>query len=752
MTRTGRVAFRVAIAFYTAGLLFWLTLGLFPVIIRLLPVTAEPVTVLAVGGGPLAGAAAKLLEAAAMPGSPTDLLQYAFSLLNLVLGLLLVARRPDDLVPRLLALGLLGTAATFNLPSHEAFHVLGSPWPIATIHFTFHIVSGVAYLWAVVLFPDGRLPPRVPVPPVWLGAAAAAVTVIVGLICWWSDFLAHPQFFVVFFGIAIPVAGVAAQALRIGAASCPPATRRAARLLVAALLPALAVGVLWVGATVLSDAGVQTAVQLADRVAALFPAVFAIVPIVLFAGVLRYRLFDIDRLLSRVLVYGLLIAAAGLAYLVAVVSGSMLAGGAAWWTVLVLALAAAALEPLWSRARRLANRVVFGQDLAPTEALRTLIAGLEQVSAESELQQLVDVAVRATRATDARLWLRTGDDWALGAACRTSGPASGERSGRMAPVFAEGRSWPVTQRGELVGRLEVTLGPDERLPAAQRHLLADLAAHAGLLVRNAALARILALRVRDLADHTGRLTLSRRRLVVAQDRERRRIERDLHDGAQQTLVGVILGLRAVGTPGLPPAARAAALVQLRDQLDEVRTELDDIATGRGPAALREAGLVAALERAVAGARRTGTLVALTVDVRPDLPEDVATAVFFCCSEGLQNAVKYARADRIEVAVRENTEGVEFAVTDDGVGFDPAAARDPDGGLRGLDDRASLAGGAIVVDSAPGRGTRLRGVIPLGAPAEGPFGGPEAVRPAGPAGIGLAAPAGVGPGPSIGGGS
>src|SRR6478735_3669047 len=194
VTRTGRVAFRVAIAAYTAGLLFWLTLGLFPVLIRLLPVTAEPVTALAVGGGPLAGAAAKLLEAAAMPGSPSDLLQYAFSLLNLVL--------------RLLALGLLGTAATFNLPSHEAFHLLGSPWPIATIHFTFHIVSGVAYLWAVVLFPDGRLPPRVPVPPAWLGAAAAAVTVIVGLICWWSDFLAHPQFFVVFFGIAIPVAGV----------------------------------------------------------------------------------------------------------------------------------------------------------------------------------------------------------------------------------------------------------------------------------------------------------------------------------------------------------------------------------------------------------------------------------------------------------------------------------------------------------------------------------------------------------------
>ena len=90
--------------------------------------------------------------------SGNGVLQYAFSLLNLVLGVLLIVRRPNDLVPRLLALGLLGTAATFNLPSHEAFHILGSPWPIALLHFTFHIVSGVAYLWAVALFPDGRLP------------------------------------------------------------------------------------------------------------------------------------------------------------------------------------------------------------------------------------------------------------------------------------------------------------------------------------------------------------------------------------------------------------------------------------------------------------------------------------------------------------------------------------------------------------------------------------------------------------------
>ncbi len=123
-------------------------------LIRDVPAIGSAATDLAAGTGPLARAAQEMLHPAMeMAGSVGDYLQYAFSLLNLVLGVLLIVRRPDELVPRLLALGLLGTAATFNLPSHEAFHILGSPWPIALIHFTFHIVSGVAYLWAVMLFP-----------------------------------------------------------------------------------------------------------------------------------------------------------------------------------------------------------------------------------------------------------------------------------------------------------------------------------------------------------------------------------------------------------------------------------------------------------------------------------------------------------------------------------------------------------------------------------------------------------------------
>ena len=721
--------FRVAISAYAVGLVFWLVLGLLPTLIRDVPAIGSAATDLAAGTGTVSQAAREMLHPAMeMSGSVGDYLQYAFSILNLVLGVLLILHRPDELVPRLLALGLLGTAATFNLPSHEAFHILGSPWPIALVHFTFHIASGVAYLWAVILFPDGRLPNRIAVPGRVLGAAVVVVTAIVAFVCWWSDFLLHPQFFVIFFGILIPVAGVAAQLLRVRDPATVPVTRRSARLLIGALLPAFALAVLWCAARGLASlhgisSGVSTAADdAATRMQDLFPAVFAIVPVVLFAGVLRYRLFDIDRLLSRVLVYGLLVLGAGGVYLVAVVSGSVLVGGAGWWTVLVLSAAAVLLEPAWALAGRWANRVVFGQNLGPEQAMQTLISGLEQVTPAGELQQLVDVTVRATRAVGAELWLQDGAGDVLAATAPVGGPAGEAMAGPTseaiggAPVLVPGRYWPVVHQDERLGVLTVQLAAGESLPAGDRAMLADLSAHAGLLVHNAVLARQLSQHVRDLTERAAELSASRRRLVAAQDRERRRVERDLHDGAQQSLVAVILGMRSVASPSLSPADRSAALDMVAGQLAETKVELAGIAGGQLPAAVRDGGLAGGLVHAADTARKTGLRVDLSVAVPEPIDDDAAAAVYFCCSEALQNVAKYARARNVSIQVRGEAGRVEFVVTDDGAGFDPVTGGDSLGGLRGLDDRASLLGGRIGVDSAPGRGTRVRGWIPAASSA------------------------------------
>lgn len=715
----GHAWFRVAFAAYAAGLVLWLSVGLLPVVVHTVPGIADLVGTLAAGTGPLAQPAMLLLHpTVTLTGvSGNALVQYGFSLLNLVLGVLLIVRRPNDLVPRLLALGLLGTAATFNLPSHEAFHLLGSPWPIAVIHFTFHIVSGVAYLWAVVLFPDGRLPEQIAVSARTLTAIAVVATAAAAFVCWWSDFLAHPQFFVIFFGIAIPVAGVASQSLRVADPAGTPMARRSARLLVGALLPALAVGLIWCcaeGLALLDGTAGGAAEQAAERLQELFPAVFAIVPVVLFAGVLRYRLFDIDRLLSRVLVYGLFVIGSGLVYLVAVVSGGALVGGASWWTVVVLAAGAVALQPVWSLAQRWANRVVFGQDLGPAAAMRTLISGLEQATPTAELEQLVDVSVRATRASGAQLWLRDGARWSLTAAEPPAAP-SPTAPAWSEPVLVPGRYWPVRHDSEQLGVLTVQLAGAETLPAADRALLADLAAHAGLVVQNAVLAGQLATRVQTLTERAGQLSASRRRLVAAQDRERRKVERDLHDGAQQTLVAVMLGMRMAAAQLPTPdgsLARVSILRQLHRELEASRAELAAISSGQAPAALREGDLRVALDRLVTTARRTGLTVQLMVDLPPaGLDSDAVAAVYYCCSEAVQNVVKYARASAVNIEVRVAGGDIVFAVVDDGTGLDPARSADRAGGLAGLADRVSLQRGWIAVDSSPGGGTRVRGAVP-----------------------------------------
>ena len=159
--RWAGVAFRVAISVYATALLAWLLLGLLPVLDEHVAAVHRALVSADIHRSAFGWLAARVLHPTTMAdmttGSQTGV-QYLFSALNLALGLLLVIRRPDDTVPRLLGCALLGTAATFNLPSHRAFHITGNPWPIALTHFTFHIVSGVAYVWAVVLCPDGRLP------------------------------------------------------------------------------------------------------------------------------------------------------------------------------------------------------------------------------------------------------------------------------------------------------------------------------------------------------------------------------------------------------------------------------------------------------------------------------------------------------------------------------------------------------------------------------------------------------------------
>ncbi|WP_347354387.1 hypothetical protein [Intrasporangium sp.] len=700
-----RRAVRILFGLYLAGLLAWLLLGLVPM--------------------PMAGP--DLAQAA--PDRTTALetgVQYLFSVLNLALGVLLFVRRPDRLVPRLLAFALLGTAATFNLPSHRVFHLIGSPWPVAVLHFTFHIVSGVAYVWAVLLFPDGRLPRRVRLPAPALRVVVVVTTAAVAVISWHGSFLDHPRFFVAFFGIAVSLVGGTAQVLRILDPATGERDRATARLLCAGLLPALALALVWLGAWAVGEptgtGGQAAAVQ--EAIEGLFPAVFAIVPVVLFAGVVRYRLWDIDRLLSRILVYGLLALLLGAAYVLAVATGAHLAGGGLWVTALTLALAAALVEPLRVAGRRWANRVVFGQVLSPTEAVRALAGSLEHLSPARELEHIVAVLVAATRAVSAGLWLVQDDRMVLAASApERVGPHEVQVTGedrsaaaRTAAVQAQ-QGWPIRHHGELLGLLTVRLPPGERLSSADEGVGSDIAAHAGLLVHNATLTMTLARQVDALAARAAELALSRRRLVAAQDAERRVLERALHDGAQQALVAAIIAARTGHEAGVStPQGRA----ELRRLLQIAARDVAELSGDGRPAVLRRLGLSGGLLEAARLARGSGLTVEVTVDAGlgagPDaLPTDLETAVYFACLEGLQNAAKHAAARVVTVRVQFLAGEVTFSVADDGTGPAPSA-RGNVGGVADLARRFAALGGWVRMSSRAEGGTELLGAAPLPRPA------------------------------------
>jgi signal transduction histidine kinase len=503
--------------------------------------------------------------------------------------------------------------------------------------------------------------------------------------------------------VAVPVLGVTAQALRLRDRQTRPEQRAVARLLCAALLPSLVVALLWLGARAGTAAGVGGAVAFSVGVQQLFPAVFAIVPVVLVAGVLRYRLWDIDRLLSRVLLYGAVVLGVGVGYVVAVTAAAALVGTGLWSTVLALAAAAALVEPLRAAARRWANRVVFGQDLSPAEAMRTLVSGLEQLHAGGEIDQLAAVALAATRADRAAVWLGQGD---RAVRLAHAGPSRGE-GGRVRDT-----DWPIGYQGRPLGVLRLGVDDSRRLSATDRATAARIAAHAGLVLHNAQLTVRLVDRVAELSTRSEALRSARRRLVTAQDAERHRLERDLHDGAQQALVAVVIGVAALR----PPVPRAE-YDELVDVLRIARRDLDAVFASPRPAALA-AGLSKALAVAATLAERSGVSVELEVTESPVPPEqEIEVAVYYCCLEALQNVVKHAGARRVRVEVAFGPE-VRFTVQDDGRGIDPDTVADSAGGLLQLGARLAVLGGALTVQNGPGGGVLVRGSVPTRAGAHG----------------------------------
>lgn len=260
---------------------------------------------------------------------------------------------------------------------------------------------------------------------------------------------------------------------------------------------------------------------------------------------------------------------------------------------------------------------------------------------------------------------------------------------------------------------------DDRLDAlrlgADDYLLKPIGARE-LVARVRATIQLLRLR-REVAEARGRLEervrverdlrAAHRRVVTAADAERRRIERNLHDGAQQRLIAILTHLTAISSD---PANGPQPLGPIREELARALDELRELAHGLFPPVLVSDGLEAALD---AAARRGGLPVHLDARGIGRLKRDLEAAVYFCCVEALQNAAKHAGAGaRATVQVSRTPHALEFSVEDDGVGFTPTLARDGYG-LANLRDRVAALGGTAEIVSSPGHGTAVRGIVPLG---------------------------------------
>jgi signal transduction histidine kinase len=432
-------------------------------------------------------------------------------------------------------------------------------------------------------------------------------------------------------------------------------------------------------------------------------------PAAITVAILKYRLYEIDVIINRAVVYGLVSAGLTAVYAGIVLGIGTLVGRHGGPVLTITAAVAVALlfQPARERARRIANHLVYGQRATPYQVLSDFADSMTgQLDHNQAVDRMVTVLASATGAIRAEAWIRVGAElrpvavWPGGSAPLATLPLA---SGAQLPPFGlASRAVAVRHGDELLGALTLQKPRNEALTIAEDKLLQHLASQAGLVFRNGRLTA-------ELRATIDELTASRRRLVTAQDTERRKIERNLHDGAQQQLVALSIQLGVLEQS----AGDADSVRQLAPQLrDAARAALDDLrALARGiyPPLLADQGLVPALQ---AQARKAALPVTVEAAGVARYPQDTEATVYFCALEALQNIAKYAAASQAVVRLGGQGGTLEFTVTDDGAGFDPATVKDGTG-LQGMADRLAALGGSFQVHSRPGHGTTVTGQLPVG---------------------------------------
>jgi signal transduction histidine kinase len=451
-----------------------------------------------------------------------------------------------------------------------------------------------------------------------------------------------------------------------------------------------------------------------DVLWSLFVASLAVgIPAACGIAILKFRLYDLDVVIKKTVVFAVLAGFVTLAYVGVVIGiGTVVTDAETGLNLLVfgaIALVALILQPVRHWARRLADRLVYGKRATPYEVLSQFTERIgETLSVEDVLARMTQLITAGTGADRAEVWLRVGRELRLEA---SSPPREDDERPRLSlqaddepPEIPEATEViPVRHRGELLGAIAVSVPATDPLTPEQERMLSELAAQAGLVLRNVGLTAELRARLEDLQR-------SRERLVAAQDEERRRIERNLHDGAQQQLIALAVKARLAQQFADRDAGKSASLLEaIRQDAESALDDLRDLARGIYPPLLADQGLGAALE---AQARKAPIPVSVDVAADARYAQAVEAAVYFCCLEALNNIAKYANASRAVVRIAQDDGQLRFEVEDDGKGFDVGSTTHGTG-LQGMADRLDALGGRFEVTSAPGSGTTISGTLALG---------------------------------------
>ena len=632
-------------------------------------------------------------------GSPVWqwVLGVAVVLASTGVGLLVAVRRPGHPIGWLLLANAF-LLATFGVAEAYAAYALqdqpgalpGPEWAVLWDQSAWPLLFAVLIAIAFV-FPDGRLPS-----PMWRRVAfgtAAAFAVFLVLSFFDSEPFESPYEHVDkplpglpgIFGVLWPLAFLGMLAGLVAGAQAVRVRFRRAHGIERLQLKWLAYTAVLVPLTVIvciSGALAADGVEEKDVFNALFFFMLGAIPASVGVAVLRYRLYEIDRVINRTLVYGVLtLMLAGAYAAITLVLGTGLGSGSAWPTAVATLLVAVAFRPLRARVQDAVDRR-FSR--ARYDARTRIVGFLEDLRAGRAAPEEVEPVLREVL-SDPRLELRfflpeselyvdargrPGDDQAEDGRVRT----------------------PITRAGLPLGM--VLHSP---VHESRRGLLEEVVEAAGLAIE------IARLRV-ELRRQLDEVEASRARIVSAGYEERRRLERDLHDGAQQRLISIGLALRhAQHELGVSPEKAGESIDGAVREIDVAAGELQELARGVRPAQL-DAGLTPALRELAARA-------SLPVQVNANgerFSQELEAAAYFIASEGLTNAVKHSEARQVTLSAERLNGKLAISISDDGIG---GAAPNGGSGLRGLADRAAAHGGSLAIDSEPRHGTVLTVELP-----------------------------------------